>query len=362
MAKSQPGSLDGATSYAVGTDSKGNVVVAGQTHAALSGQVEFGAGDAFVRKYDAAGNELWTRQFGTSAPDCVLALSVDSAGNVLVVGVTEATPPGQAYAGEPGTFVRKFDAAGKELWTRAIGTVSGAQGLVAAVSSNGSVTLTGAAASPGREAGADRDDFVRQYNSGGNELWGAKIASGETARTPPLSSAPVGGEPLPNPYAATSEDRIDEGVAHSMESVRKRLNETSTAVTAEADARAKVRERRRAERERRREEREEGRQWACAGDLSANEILKVLNESRSAVRSCYERMLRADGPQQQGRVRLRVKIGNDGAVAATQVSGEVDDQEVRNCIQSVASHWSFPAPKGDSCAVFDAPYSFVMKN
>ena len=43
------------------------VYVVGTTNGALPGQTAHGQNDVFVRKYDPAGNYLWTRQFGTTA-------------------------------------------------------------------------------------------------------------------------------------------------------------------------------------------------------------------------------------------------------------------------------------------------------
>ena len=49
--------------------SDGYVYVAGHTSGVLAGQMSAGAQDGFLRKYDSAGNALWTRQFGTPADD-----------------------------------------------------------------------------------------------------------------------------------------------------------------------------------------------------------------------------------------------------------------------------------------------------
>ena len=59
--------------YAVTVDGSGNVYVAGYTSGALEGQTSAGSGDAFVRKYDGGGTELWTRQFGSADNDYVFA-------------------------------------------------------------------------------------------------------------------------------------------------------------------------------------------------------------------------------------------------------------------------------------------------
>jgi hypothetical protein len=94
----------------VSVDMAGNVYVVGWTWGTLPGQKEAGNGDAFVRKYDGNGNEIWTRQFGSEWDDSANGVSVDKAGNVYVVGFTGRTPPGQEKPGEPeeDAFIAKF--------------------------------------------------------------------------------------------------------------------------------------------------------------------------------------------------------------------------------------------------------------
>jgi hypothetical protein len=101
--------------------------------------------------------------------------------------------------------------------------------------------------------------------------------------------------------------------------------------------------------------------WNCQGSLSGNDVRSVVADGSSAIRSCYERQLRNDN-QLQGSVVLQVRIGNDGKVTTTRVTGNLKDNEVKNCMQTVAKGWSFPAPAGGSCAVFDAPFKFTPKN
>jgi len=104
-----------------------------------------------------------------------------------------------------------------------------------------------------------------------------------------------------------------------------------------------------------------GDPWECAGDLAPKDITKVLNESQSQIRSCYERELRNNNAL-QGDMKLQVKIGSDGSVASTRVRGTLNDKKVRECVQNIAKRWTFPAPGGGPCAVFDAPYNFMPKN
>ncbi|HEY6878640.1 MAG TPA: AgmX/PglI C-terminal domain-containing protein [Polyangiales bacterium] len=103
-----------------------------------------------------------------------------------------------------------------------------------------------------------------------------------------------------------------------------------------------------------------GDPWACAGDIPPADIRRVLSEQQAAVRSCYERQLRNNN-MLQGDIKLQVRIGNDGKVAATRVGGNLKDADVKSCVQNVAKNWSFPAPAGGACAVFEAPFHFTPK-
>src|SRR5262245_33453980 len=85
-------------------DSDGNIYVAGDLFNVLPRQASFGAVDAYLRKYDAVGNEMWTRQFGSAGDDRAYGVAVDVSG-VYVVG---------SMSGD--AFVRKYDADGNELW------------------------------------------------------------------------------------------------------------------------------------------------------------------------------------------------------------------------------------------------------
>jgi hypothetical protein len=101
--------------------------------------------------------------------------------------------------------------------------------------------------------------------------------------------------------------------------------------------------------------------WECSGDIAPKEISKVIAESQLAIIRCYERRLRVDNGL-QGSLQLKVRVGNNGAVSMTQVRGSLNDKEVRECVSTIAKKWSFPAPEGGNCAVFDAPYNFMPKN
>jgi hypothetical protein len=169
--------------YALGVavDTIGNVYIVGLTGGALPGQTNVGGLDAFVRKYDAAGNEVWTRQFGSVALDFAQGVAVDIAGNVYVAGRTAGALTDQPSAGGLDAFVRKYSAVGDELWTRQFGSTANDTALGVAVDANGNVYITGETygALPGQThaGGVGSDAFIRKYDAAGNELWTRQFGS-----------------------------------------------------------------------------------------------------------------------------------------------------------------------------------------
>jgi YVTN family beta-propeller protein len=157
------------------------VYVVGSTSGALPGQTSSGGpDDAYIRKYDANGNELWTRQFGTGSVDFPIGVFADSAG-VYVGGTTFGTLPGQSNSGCGDVFIRKYDANGSELWTRQFGS-SGCDGGVAVSGDGFNVYVAGhvSGALPGQTSSGSDDAFVRKYDTNGNELWTRQFGTSAT--------------------------------------------------------------------------------------------------------------------------------------------------------------------------------------
>jgi hypothetical protein len=118
-------------------DSAGNILLAGFTNGALSGQTSKGKQDAFARKYDSAGNHTWTKQVGTTDDDRGTALFSDATGNVWVGGATVASSSVQDRA-----FLRQLDSAGTEVSTKEIAPLS-SQTRPTLVDSSGNAILIG---------------------------------------------------------------------------------------------------------------------------------------------------------------------------------------------------------------------------
>jgi uncharacterized protein (UPF0548 family) len=162
--------------YGTAVDSSG-VYVAGYTGGTLPGQTSSGGFDPFVRKYDASGTEQWTRQFGTSSTDYGRDIAADSTG-IYFVGHTSGTLPGQTKVGGTDAFVRKYDASGNEQWTRQFGTTSSDTTWSIAVDSSG-VYVTGQTVGtfPGQTKVGAWDAFVCKYDVSGTEQWARQFGT-----------------------------------------------------------------------------------------------------------------------------------------------------------------------------------------
>lgn len=178
---------------AVAVVPSGEIFVVGLTRGALPGCSAAGADDAFVRAYDRAGNELWTTQFGTPQDDAAHGVAVDAAGNVFVTGTTKGTLPGQTSAGAADVFLRVYDRAGKERWTKQFGTSLDDEGAAVVVDGAGQITVAGstAGAFPGQTS-KGRGGFVRRFDAAGAERWTRQFGGGGFDAVQALALHPSG--------------------------------------------------------------------------------------------------------------------------------------------------------------------------
>jgi hypothetical protein len=101
-----------------------------------------------------------------------------------------------------------------------------------------------------------------------------------------------------------------------------------------------------------------GGEWECSGDLPG--AARVVLENSAQIRSCYERRLKMNNAL-QGDLRLKVKIGANGRVVASQVTGSLHDSEVFSCVRNLSQTWTFGVPSGGNCAVISVPFQFSPK-
>lgn len=102
-------------------------------------------------------------------------------------------------------------------------------------------------------------------------------------------------------------------------------------------------------------------EWDCSGDLQRAALQAVVDQNRSQIRNCYERRLKVNNVL-QGDLMLKLKIGSNGQMAATSVTGSLKDNEVFSCVRAIVQKWTLPPPTGGDCAVVQVPFQFSPKN
>jgi hypothetical protein len=160
----QFGASSSDAAFAVDLDSSGAYVV-GYTETNVAGTFA----EAFVRKYSLDGNTIeWTDQFGTPSNDLALGIAVDSSG-AYVVGRTGGDLEGTS-AGDLDAFVRKYDSAGNVQWTDQFGTFVIDIAFGVAVDSSG-VYVVGSTGGDLESTNEGFDDaFVRKYSLDGSTV------------------------------------------------------------------------------------------------------------------------------------------------------------------------------------------------
>jgi Ca2+-binding RTX toxin-like protein len=90
-------------------DAQNNIFLAGFTSGNLEGaNTNKGSFDAWIARYNTAGQRIWLKQFGTAQLDYATDITVDSQGNIFVTGFTEGSL-GATNKGSTDGWVAKLD-------------------------------------------------------------------------------------------------------------------------------------------------------------------------------------------------------------------------------------------------------------
>ncbi len=160
---------------AIAVDSTGSVYVVGRTAGDLGSQaVDPENNDAFLNKYDAAGNLVFTRRLGATEDGGAFSVVVDGSDNVIVTGQVRGNLTSTAYGGNLDTFVTKYDSTGEEQWTRQAGPFLDDLGLTLAVNASDEIFVAGLARSEiavGEGYAGGDDAYVTKLDANGNLIY-----------------------------------------------------------------------------------------------------------------------------------------------------------------------------------------------
>ena len=151
------------------------VYVVGWTYGRLAGQERIGGWDAFLARFDQAGNQEWARQFGTPGLDFGYSNAVTPFG-IAVSGHTSGELEGGRRDGGEDAFAALFDTDGNQIWIRGYGTRETDRGYGVAADASG-IYVSGETygAFAGQEHVGDgfySDSYVRKLSpDDGSRVW-----------------------------------------------------------------------------------------------------------------------------------------------------------------------------------------------
>jgi len=192
-ARSGGGSSADGYSMSSATDSVGNTIVA----LAAIGNVQFGTynltntlNDITLLKYDATGNLIFARSYGSNSNDVPIGVALDQQGNIFVAGFFANTISFGSISlnsfGLTDSYLAKFDSDGLPIWAKQAGGTSYDAGAGIAIDKYNHVYFTGYFNSNANfdgqslsSSGGD-DIFIASYDSNGNVRW-AKSGDGSGA-------------------------------------------------------------------------------------------------------------------------------------------------------------------------------------
>jgi len=129
------------------------------------------------------GGHIWSKSFGSSDSEHVIALAVDGSGHVVIYG-TLPVGPSTNFGGSPiccGTYLAKFDGAGNHLWSKVFPT-NDAEAM--AVAANGQIVIGGRFTNTinfgGSDlvAGSNHNFFVARFSPTGDHVYSKMFTVG----------------------------------------------------------------------------------------------------------------------------------------------------------------------------------------
>ncbi len=153
-----------------------------------------GGADIVLAKYNSAGIHQWSYRFGSTGDETVKAMALDGSGNIFIVGYFTGTAGfgGTTFTstGQYNAFVAKYSASGQHLWSKSFGSIGSTTYIdlfnSVAVDSQGNVVVAGTFQGDASFGGATLhsqwgtavNTVLAKYSSDGAHLWSQTFASG----------------------------------------------------------------------------------------------------------------------------------------------------------------------------------------
>lgn len=178
----------------VAVDAAGNVIVTGS----FSVVINFGGGpltslgsqDAFLAKFDADGNHVWSQRFGAAGNQYGKAVSVDATGGVVFAGSYQTSMQfgsTNVLSNRNGVFVARVEADGSNTWIRGSGTLLWHPDVSLSVDAVGNVVVGGEFSGSIDLGGGvftsplnDWDGYVASLDAAGAHRWSAHLGGAQT--------------------------------------------------------------------------------------------------------------------------------------------------------------------------------------
>ncbi|MCP4133893.1 MAG: hypothetical protein GY754_23185 [bacterium] len=161
--------------YSTALDSTGNIYISGFTQNDLDG-TNAGGDDIFLAQYNYTKSpvNVWTRQTGAFGDDIGYDITVDNDDNIYITGITSSTLDGYNHV-----FLVKYSSLGDKLWTRVVGSDNNDAGRCVAVDSDNNVYVTGHTSGglDGNINAGGNDVFLMKYSSSGAKQWTKQVGT-----------------------------------------------------------------------------------------------------------------------------------------------------------------------------------------
>ena len=192
----------------IACDAQGNVYMTGPTNSnnniitPLAWQTTFFGYDAFLVKFNSAGNRLWATYYGGNGNDEASGICTDASGNIYISGLTTSSnniAGSTAWQSSPNgimnCFLARFDKAGQRQWGTYYGgnsaysdfefvgiAVHGTGHIYVALRAAHSSGVASSNAYQSSLAGTENADLA-EFDANGQRTWGSYFGTGGTVRS-----------------------------------------------------------------------------------------------------------------------------------------------------------------------------------